>query len=388
MQAHAVLQATWQRARRPRTWGAALLLGLVWNGATWLLGFQEAHLAERLLPSLWVALFLVLAPVPWQWTGEGAPMAGVLRGATQALVWMAALTFSVVLLLGSLGGPAPGRGPGAGQLERGGPRRGLGPRQDEVGPRQNDLAPRREDLNPRREIRRGLPIHPRQWAFGVALLTLGLLLGWVLADRERAEFQEAAAHRAAREAQARVLQGQMNPHVLFNAISGLTELVREDPAAAEAALVNLSDLLRALLAHGSRLRAPLSEERRLVGLHLALERLRLGHRLRETWDWPSELDALEVPPLMIQPLVENALKHGVALAVGGGELAVQVRQEGGALLIRVANTGPAPPDVQGQGLGLSNLRERLTLLGEPESALSLTRQGEWTVVELRLRVGA
>jgi LytS/YehU family sensor histidine kinase len=243
-------------------------------------------------------------------------------------------------------------------------------------------------MGPRPDEARFLPIHPRFWVLGVAHLCFGLLLGWILADRERAELQEAVAHRAAKEAQARVLQGQMNPHVLFNAISGLTELVREDPSAAEAALVNLSDLLRALLEHGSQLRAPLGAERRLVELYLSLERLRLGHRLRENWDWPETLDDLEVPPLMIQPLVENALKHGVSMAVGGGELQVAVLRQGGFLCVRVANTGPAPALVEGPGLGLGNLRERLGLLGSPPEALRLYREGEWTVAELRLAVKA
>jgi len=363
MRASAVLQASWQRTRRPRTWGAALLFGLVWNGTRIVMGLPGPGLLEALTPSLWVALFLVLAPLPWQWTGDEAPLASAPRGAAQALPWMAALTLGVLLLLGAAGGPPPGRGQGPGPMER--------------GYRRNVERP---------EAPRRLHIHPRFWILGVAHLSFGLLLGWILADRERAELQEAAARRAAGEAQARALQGQMNPHVLFNAISGLTELVREDPVAAEAALVNLSDLLRALLEHGSRLRAPLRDERRLVELHLALERLRLGHRLRESWDWPEALDALEIPPLMIQPLVENALKHGVALAVGGGELKVQVRREGEQLFICVANTGPAPAEVEGRGLGLRNLRERLDLLGAPADALNLWRDGDWTLAELRLAV--
>jgi LytS/YehU family sensor histidine kinase len=221
----------------------------------------------------------------------------------------------------------------------------------------------------------------------MAHLCFGLLLGWILADRERAELQEEASRQAMNEAQSRVLQGQMNPHVLFNAIGGLTELVREDPEAAEAALVNLSDLLRALLNHGSRLLAPLGDERRLVELHLSLERLRLGHRLRESWDWPEALDAMEVPPLMIQPLVENALKHGVSKAVGGGALEVKVAREGDWLHVRVANTGPAPSDMKGQeGHGLRNLRERLGLLRAPQGSLRLGREGDWTVADLRLKV--
>jgi len=369
MHASAVLQATWQRTRRPRTWGAALLFGLVWNGSRLLMGLPEPGLLEALTPTFWVALFLVLAPVPWQWTGDEAPMAPALRGAAQALPWMTALTLGVLLLLGAVGRPSAPRGPGPrpGVAERGGPHRGQAYHREES---------------------RWLNLHPRLWILGVAHLSFGLLLGWILADRERAELQEAAAWRAADEAKARALQGQMNPHVLFNAISGLTELVREDPVAAETALVNLSELLRALLDHGSRMRAPLGEERRLVELHLSLERLRLGPRLRETWDWSGELDALEIPPLMIQPLVENALKHGVALALGGGELKVQVRREGAELRVRVANTGPIPVEGASQGHGLRNLRARLDLLGAPADALSLRRDGEWTVAELRLGVGA
>ncbi len=384
MRASSVVKATWQRMRRPRTWGAALLLGLVWNGTRALMGLPEPSLAEILAPSLWVAFFLVIAPLPWQWTGDDAPMASTLRGAIQALPWMAALTLGVLLLLGSTGNPmpwgwmGPGMGQGPGMMGRGDPHQGMG-MMGRGGPRQG--------MGPRVDGSRILPIHPRLWALGMAHLCFGLLLGWILADRERAELQEEASRQATNEAQSRVLQGQMNPHVLFNAISGLTELVREDPVAAEAALVNLSDLLRALLNHGSRLLAPLGDERRLVELHLSLERLRLGHRLRESWAWPEALDVLEVPPLMIQPLVENALKHGVSKAVGGGALEVKVAREGDWLHVRVANTGPAPSDMKGQeGHGLRNLRERLGLLRAPEGSLRLGREGDWTVADLRLKV--
>jgi hypothetical protein len=365
MRASAVLQSTWQRMRRPRTWGAALLFGLVWHGTRALMGWPGPGALELGTPSFWVLAFLVLAPLPWQWTGDEAPMASILRGAAQALPWVMAWTLGALLLLAAFSAPVPGRG--MGMMERGVARRGAG-------------------LPPHRPEARWVLVHPRFWTLGVAHLCFGLLLGWILADRERAELQERAARRMADEAQARVLQGQMNPHVLFNAISGLTELVREDPVAAEAALVNLADLLRTLLAHGSRLQAPLGDERGLVERYLALERLRMGRRLEERWDWPADLDDLPVPPLMVQPLVENALKHGVSKAVGGGVLAVTLAREGSALCIRIANTGPAPATVEHQGLGLRNLRERLSLLGAPATALRLFREGDWTVAELRLEV--
>ncbi len=216
MRASTVLHATWQRARRPRTWGAALLFGLVWNGTRFALGWPEPGPAEMLAPTVWVALYLVLSPVPWQWTGGEAPMAGALRGALQALPWMGGLTLSVLLLLGGLAPPQP-----PGRPLRPGPPERMGPHRPHPG--------RAEEPHP-------LSIHPRLWALGVAHLCFGLLLGWILADRERAERIAAAAQRTAEEARGLALQGQMNPHVLFNAISGLTELVREDPEAAERAL--------------------------------------------------------------------------------------------------------------------------------------------------------
>ena len=125
MRASAVLHTTFQQLRRPRTWGAALLFGLVWNGARVLLGGPEPGPVEALVPVLWVALFMVLVPLPWQWTGDDAPMASVLRGAAQALPWMAALTLGLLLLLGSAApqvlpgrGMGPGMGPGMSMMER------------------------------------------------------------------------------------------------------------------------------------------------------------------------------------------------------------------------------------------------------------------------------
>lgn len=383
MRASGVLQATWLRVRRPRTWGAALLFGLVWSLSRLLLGLPVTGLWELSLPTLWLVGALVLAPVPWQWTGTPAPMAGPLRGGLQALPWMAGLTVLLLLALGPAS-PEPrahGRGPGGGRMGRMELR---GPARSEPGFGREPLSPVSPGLEGPRRL---WPLHPRLWLLGLTYGSLGLLLGWLLADRERAEFQEHLARQAADQARISALQNQMNPHVLFNAISGLTELVREDPLGAEQALVNLADLLRRLMVHGARLRAPLGDEHRVVELQLAMERLRLGPRLQETWDWPADLDVLELPPLLIQPLIENALKHGVAAAVGGGRLAVKVSREGTDLCIRVANTGPAPVDAaQNQGTGLRNLRERLGLLGAPVEALTLSRDGEWTVAELRIAV--
>lgn len=358
MQASAALSALVARARRPRNWGAALLFGLVWNLTRLALGIPVPEPIELLLPGLWGMAFLLLAPLPWQWTGDARRIAGPGRGIAQALPTMGALVLGVLLLFeGRMHGPGMGGGRGPG--------RGRG---------RMELA-----ASPLLSF-----IPPRLWLLAVGNLSFGLLLGWVLADRERAEGEAVEAQGAAREAQARALQAQMNPHVLFNVISGLTELVRENPAAAEEALVNLAGMLRGLLDHGARLNAPLGQERRLVEQLLLLEGIRLGKRLKTHLEWPESLDSLQFPPLLIQPLVENAIRHGISRARGGGALEVRVTREGNRVHIRVANTGPAPDPGSPEGLGLRNLQARLELLGQPGGRVRLERQGEWTVAELSL----
>ena len=175
----------------------------------------------------------------------------------------------------------------------------------------------------------------------------------------------------------RVLQSQMNPHVLFNAISGLSELVREDPVATERALLSLSGLLRDLLDYSARSTAPLAQERVMVEHYLALEQIRLGKRLRVAWDWDATLEHRELPPLMLQPLVENALKHGIAPHRGGGELRIRLGLGEHGLELEAANTGEGLGSPTQEGVGLRNLKERLAYF-QPGATLSLSREGDWT----------
>jgi sensor histidine kinase YesM len=215
-------------------------------------------------------------------------------------------------------------------------------------------------------------------------LSFAVLLGWILANKERSEEREAEAVQAATLAKARALQSQMSPHVLFNAISGLTELVWKDQKATEEALVNLAQLLRNLLDSSTRPVDPLASERTLVEHYLAVERIRLGARLRVEWDWDEQLESHLVPPLMLQPLVENAIKHGIATSRDGGDLRIFLRAEGSGLCFGVANTGSPFEEGRPEGIGLRNLRERLSLLGQPPECLTLRRKDSWTVAELRL----
>jgi hypothetical protein len=361
---------TWNRTRRPATWGAVLAFGLVWSLTRWGFGTAPNHWPDFIYPFALPFAYLALSPVPWQWTGDARPRANAFRGLLQAipwnLVWVVGISFALGMSHG--GDRSSGRRSGESELRMGPPMR-LG------------RVPRVEPSEPL--ARRFL--HPRMVTVAVANLSFALLLGWILADKERAEQKESDAVRAAAAAQARALQAQMNPHVLFNAIGGLTELVREDAKAAEEALVSLAGLLRSLLENGARPLAPLASERTLIEQYLALERIRLGGRLRELWEWDHSLEGRELPPLLLQPLVENAIKHGIAPNRGGGDLRIFLQLEGEQLLLGVANTGSPLVEGASEGIGLRNLRERLALLGERPDALRLRRDGAWTVAELCLQ---
>ena len=120
--------------------------------------------------------------------------------------------------------------------------------------------------------------------------------------------------------------------------------------------------------------------------YLEVEKIRLGDRLRVAWDWPAALDGREVPPLLVQPLVENAIKHGLAPHKAGGALRIAVAEAGPGLRFSVANDGAPLDPAWSQGTGLSNLAQRLALLGGG-SRLELRLEGAWTLAELYLRPG-
>ncbi len=357
--------------RRPGLWGAVGLFGLLWMAFRGFLGPPpEPSFLEVGLPFLFGAVLVLTAPWPWQWTGDERPGPGLGRGLVQSLALNGALVGLLLLLLPH---PIPARGPGPGLGLGPGP--GLGPG---LGPgRGRGPGPPRVDLP-------GLPpLSARILLLGMASLGFGVLAGWVMAERDREAARADALDRTAREAQGRALQAQMSPHVLFNALSGLAELAREDPGATEAALVSMAELMRRLLVHAGRGLAPLSEERTLVEGFLDLEQFRLGERLQIRWHWDRFLESTEVPPLLLQPLVENALKHGIAPCRQGGTLEIGLEGVEGGLRLWVANTGLAWNPAAPERVGLSHLRARLAL-GRPPGRLELRREGARTLAEILL----
>jgi LytS/YehU family sensor histidine kinase len=194
------------------------------------------------------------------------------------------------------------------------------------------------------------------------------------------------AEKRAQEAQWILLKGQLNPHVFFNAMNNLTQLIQADPPLAERAAMDLSDLFRRLMSHGQSHLTPLREERLLVERYLGIEALRLGTRLQVTWDWAGPLDEVLAPPFLIQPLVENAIKHGLAPHPPGGELRLSGNITQGQVCIRVENTGSPLRPRQSGGSGLDNLEARLRLAFEEEGGLSIMSTDTFTRAELHFPV--
>lgn len=166
--------------------------------------------------------------------------------------------------------------------------------------------------------------------------------------------------RAEARARLEALQARIRPHFLFNSMNTIASLTRSAPARAEAAVENLADLFRVSLSHGSE-RVPVSEELELCRRYLALEALRLGERLRVRWEVEDLPDEALIPPLSLQPLLENAIYHGIEGLTEGGEVAIRGWREGGHLHLTVTN--PVPPGSggrHGHRMAQDNIRERFS----------------------------
>jgi signal transduction histidine kinase len=217
------------------------------------------------------------------------------------------------------------------------------------------------------------------WLGGSALASLFLGLPWTagrsswaaLAITVTAGFIGTAffwtRHRAAEmerqriEAQLKMLQAQIEPHFLFNTLANLDALIQTDPRRARAMLGHLNDYLRATLAATRCERSTLADEFALLRGYLEVQGMRMGERLRFRLELPESLAQAGLPPMLLQPLVENSLKHGLEPKVEGGEVKVSAREEGDRLVLEVADTGlgKANGSTAGTGVGLANVRERL-----------------------------
>jgi len=186
---------------------------------------------------------------------------------------------------------------------------------------------------------------------------------------------------ALREAELRALESQINPHFLFNCLNSIRGLVIEDPQKAQDTITRFAALLRYNLTHDSRHTVPLSAEAEVVADYLALEKVRFEDRLRLHVDIDPEAAAIPVPPMILQTLVENALKHGISRLPEGGDVRIHAAARNGSLVIEVENTGELVAGRAGDtNVGLNNIRERLRLLYGDAASLSLQNGASGGVV--------
>ncbi len=237
---------------------------------------------------------------------------------------------------------------------------------------------------------------PFQWTVGVALGALAALYGCALLSwmglLEPAPWLGSAASGAlvagvlvaglvwrakartpaGTTAQLAELQARIRPHFLFNTLNSAIALVRAEPAKAERLLEDLSELFRHALADAKEA-VPLGQELELARHYLAIEQVRFGERLRVEWSIDETASRAKLPPLILQPLVENAVKHGVEPSPTGAVVRISTKRRGSVVVIKVTNTVPAGSGAPGNGLALDNVRQRLNLLhdvqGRFQSAL-------------------
>lgn len=342
----------YEKARLRSPWVRVLVLGfgtllaIVSAGAMVLVpwNYHPVDLLSAILGSFGLpALILWLSPAPWLWTRGRATHAPFLRGLVQSGVFAGLFILvlgGVLILLGTLSNVHPGQ-----------------------------------------------PMAP--WALGSALaiwVPTTMLAGYFITLWERTRIIKVETEKKLREAHWVLLRGQLSPHALFNALNGLAELVHIDPVAAEKGILDLASLYRALLDHGSKPAATLRDERVLVTRYLAVESMRLGQRLEVRWDWDETLEGLETPPFLLQPMVENAIKHGIAPATAGGVLDITLRREGDFLVLRVINGGKPLPLLLGSGVGVGNLEARLFLAYGDHASFRLWSEEDRTLAEVQIEL--
>jgi sensor histidine kinase YesM len=180
----------------------------------------------------------------------------------------------------------------------------------------------------------------------------------------RAEYE-----RQLTETELKLLQAQIEPHFLFNTLSNVLQLVDGDPRAAKRMLVNLTSYLRASLQRTRTGATMLGEELDLVRAYLEIQAERMGARLAWCIDCAPELRGLPLPPLLLQPLVENAVRHGLEPSRGGGEVRVLARREADVLVLEVQDTGVGIGAGSGSGVGLANIRARVRAVSQGEGRM-------------------
>jgi two-component system sensor histidine kinase AlgZ len=215
------------------------------------------------------------------------------------------------------------------------------------------------------------------WASAAAGALLSSVLVAGLVWRAKARTPAATAARLAE------LQSRIRPHFLFNTLNSAIALVRAEPAKAESVLEDLSELFRHALADATE-SVTLGQEIALAQRYMAIEQIRFGDRLQVQWSLDPEADPAKLPPLLLQPLVENAVRHGVEPSAQGAQIKISTQRRGSVVVLKVTNSTPAGVGERGHGLALANVRERLALLHDVQAQFKTVFKDD--VFQVRLEI--
>jgi two-component system, LytTR family, sensor histidine kinase AlgZ len=209
-------------------------------------------------------------------------------------------------------------------------------------------------------------IGPEPWRLAAIFIAVSALLLLYF------DLNARALSPALSEARLQALQARIRPHFLYNSLNAALSLIRTEPKRAERALLDLSDLFRVLMADNTTL-APLARELELTRQYLAVETLRLGDRLTIVWELDDAAADALLPPLTLQPLVENAVYHGIEPRAEMGEIRIQTRREGKQVVLEVSNpVADSPSTHAGNNMAIGNIRERLELHFDVEASMKAT----------------
>jgi|WetSurMetagenome_2_1015567.scaffolds.fasta_scaffold89567_2 sensor histidine kinase YesM len=186
------------------------------------------------------------------------------------------------------------------------------------------------------------------------------------------------------ETQLRLLQAQIEPHFLFNTLSNILSLIDSQPTQAAQMLQRLTQYLRVSLLQTRQLSSTLAEEIELIRNYLDIYQLRMGQRLTYQIKLPEELQQFHLPPLLLQPLVENAIKHGLEYKIEGGQIIIKIIQKNQKVIINITDTGIGIKTFQSSGFGLQNIRQRLQSLYGKSAQLIFKQHPQGTTVILEL----
>lgn len=287
-------------------------------------------------------VLFVLSPFAWQWTGKAESKADYFRGILQSvgIVVIGSLLLQIPFLL----------------------------------------------LTPKK-----LPFNAQTFLVSSCnyfiFIVLSAFIGFVVANCEEKNNSLLELREQAHEAQWNLLRSQLSPHLVLNTLSGIAGLAEDDSSRAARGLEDLAIVYQQLLELGKMELISLSRERELLERYLNVEKIRLEDNLHVKWCWEEGLEKINVPPLLVQPLVENAIKHGINASHTGGEIILVAQKARGNVLLEVKNTGGflhKKSAQTGAGIGIKNLKKRLQLKYGERAALSYRQDGLWTIATINI----